>query len=735
MVNKMGCTGVVIVNSDEALAGKNSDTNNNTNETPKHIPSKTFNLTYATTTGQKTVSVQTKKYTGCYGGVQSYTNMPPELPLVVWGTNESKLSVFYTALGSTYPSNSGMCATAEWQSETTNPLGLKTTGRALCTLLLALYDNIADILNDLDDPDSPIGQNNRGNADAIGIIDRFGNGVVMEISRAKVVYKIVNEYFCIDNAMRMWDINPTGQAINVRSESQSGNRTLYIKTAIDEVLAEKGKVTYRDMVQKIMRYIKHKEDGNAPFSINESGTWDIVNDGTASSFVASSKGFFFGEYGNPAIVGLYLPHIAGVIPANGSGDWDSTLPASSMRGYVDNVIREYVGEKDATWIYDPIKVREKQALIFQIENELFDKVDSLSLITDEDIKTMQQNAVLKWTSLINTNITVEYSSPQNVPATINGTVVNSGSSILLPIGTVITINVPNKITPEVVIVNSAIHLTQSFDGGGKIYKHGDNLKDTAIFFLDGNDIILSNMIIDDGGAFPNDGKIRVQAAVFMKGTGNKIVNCWLKNCMRYGFTTLGATDWEIHDCVIEDAQHCISGSGAVSKNGKVYNNIILSCWCDAFKMKNWQNVEIYNNKAYLHESSPSQTVNPQGVSFNSDSPNLNMNVDVHDNEFIKEDGLSRQAFGFTVEGMSQNVPYVWGDLAYDSNGNIIHTGIPNLKFRNNKVTKIGSGGTTYAGIIRGNYIEATNNIFTKVDRQIVVYSDTEGNVTTPNTYN
>jgi hypothetical protein len=297
-----------------------------------------------------------------------------------------------------------------------------------------------------------------------------------------------------------------------------------------------------------------------------------------------------------------------------------------------------------------------------------------------------------------------------------------------------------------------IYLNQSLDGistdpAVNPYKtpyfvHGPGLGDYPVFRVVGTEtdkpmrtgITLSNVVIDDdwygsmydrGQFFGIRGYPATFASTVVGGSGNSIINCTLRNSIRYGLTTFGASNFYIGYNFVESAQHCLTGSGTTSRNGLIEYNYVQHIHSDGFKSRAMQNVEVRYN--YFDLTPFHSGRNPIGADYNSDVPNNNMNVDIHHNIFVKDVGISSSLRGyiFAVEGSSQGVPDVNGDLG--------SPGIPNLKFRDNTAYKIG-GGTTYASYIRGNYIEVTGNTFINMDSQIVQTSDCVGNIVSPNTF-
>lgn len=370
-----------------AILTKNSDTLNNPNEYPIHCPQKTFMLTYATSTETKTMQVTTYAYSGSNSYRMSGSRMPFELNTVVWGMNERGLAVAYTQLDVNHLiMNVGVADNAQ---------GLGTRGRELCTLILALYDNVNDVLTDINNPDSPIGPNNRRNEDSISVIDRYGNGAIIEVSIEKAVWKrVINSYFAEDNIIRMWNLNPAGEAIEIKPESESGSRVTYIVDAYNQI--KNNGASYREVISEVVRYVKNKEDGTTNFSINESGTWDVVNDGTSSSMVAVSGdqryegklNCFWGEYGNPAIIGLYLPTIP----------YSAQTP-ENLRSYIENTVKP---STQTNGLYIPEKVRETQEKAFTAEAYTYNQYEWLLYTTipiglsNEQLKTNLATYTAEW---------------------------------------------------------------------------------------------------------------------------------------------------------------------------------------------------------------------------------------------------------------------------------------------------------------------------------------------------
>jgi len=476
-----GCTGIVITGTyvdgptegdPWALLAKNSDTSNNVNEYPIHCPSKTFYLVWATgaetTTNQ---SVTSYAYTGCNSYTMSGAKAPfadRTLDTVVWGMNEKGMAVAYTQLD---VAHTIMNVGVDY-----NTLGIGTRGRELASLILAFYDNVTEVLIDLTDPTSKIGSNNRRNEDAILMVDRFGQGAIAEVSILKAVYKtITNGYMVEDNVIRMWTLNDESsiesQATVIKPESESGIRTVHLKNITDELVTDYGAVNYRHAVQKMIRFTGHEEDGDDDFYINIQNYWDIVNDGTASSFVAltgddryeGALNCFWGTYGNPAILGVYEPHIpyAGAIPTNGSGTWTDSVTFdgtvySTMRSFLDGAVRNYVGDyvEDPynpyetvryIWYYDLNRTNAVQTIAFTAENVTFSAYETMlstisEELTDEQLETAladymelwQQTATLSYQEgMLDSSLSINIVGEGTVSKNPNKDVYENGETVIL----------------------------------------------------------------------------------------------------------------------------------------------------------------------------------------------------------------------------------------------------------------------------------------------------------------
>jgi hypothetical protein len=247
---------------------------------------------------------------------------------------------------------------------------------------------------------------------------------------------------------------------------------------------------------------------------------------------------------------------------------------------------------------------------------------------------------------------------------------------------------PVEAATATILVNKTIVLTASFDGGGNIYKHGPSLGDYPVFRLMGSGVTLKNAVIDDANY------IGTYAAVVVSGDSNRIQYCTLRNCLRYGFTSLDANHFYIGHNVVESAQYGVSGSGGTSYNGVIEYNQIKGVTNSGFKVKNMQNVVISNN--YVDLTPLYVGRHPDGVNFSDDSPNANMNVVVSNNDFVRTGkGVGGYTYGITV----------------DSGCSMTGNKVINNRFTNTIFSGIDS--RMFGAIVKGDNFLVSGNTYTK----------------------
>ena len=270
----------------------------------------------------------------------------------------------------------------------------------------------------------------------------------------------------------------------------------------------------------------------------------------------------------------------------------------------------------------------------------------------------------------------------------------------------------NSLTVEAattVIVNKTIVLTSSFNGGGKIYKHGPYLGDYPLFRLVGTGDTLSNVIIDDNNF------VGRSPAVIVSGTGNSIKYCTLNNCVRYGFTAASATDFYIGYNTVNKAQYGISeasgGGNSYWASGVIENNKISHTVLCGIKVKAFKNVIIRNN--YI-DVTPYFKHNIQGIHFSADAPSIN--VIVENNSIIRANSGLYPSLGSI--GLSTDDGPTIADPKIRSTGNV---------FRNNKVTDC-----YWGAILKGDNMKVSYNTIDTLRYRILNYG--VNNIVSPNTF-
>jgi len=134
---------------------------------------------------------------------------------------------------------------------------------------------------------------------------------------------------------------------------------------------KKGFISWEDVAQNVSRYVRYKEQGDSCFTING----EICRDLTQAAMVAVSGdarydgrlNCMWGEYGNPPMVGLFVPSIvqAGEPPHILHDFWNEVW---EKRSYARGSCAGY---------YDPERVREIQSYTFFAEDYTFEMYDML----------------------------------------------------------------------------------------------------------------------------------------------------------------------------------------------------------------------------------------------------------------------------------------------------------------------------------------------------------------------
>jgi len=281
------------------------------------------------------------------------------------GINERGLAVANTAVGALRFGGSGM------------------DNGALNAWIIKHCETVEEVCSKLNDTESPIGPGKRLGGTCIGIIDRFGVGAFIEISGVGAYARfIVDGYDSQANHPRYYPGYASGPS----------GRDAYALEILDEIYSKKGFISWEDVAQDVSRYVHHKELGDSCFSISG----EMCRDITQAAIVAVSGdpryegklNCMWGEYGNPPMVGLFVPSMAyaGEPPSVLDDFWNEVW---KKRSYAKGSCGSY---------YDPVKVREIQSYTFFAEYYSFGKYDELVAtipndLSDTELKTYLQNFV------------------------------------------------------------------------------------------------------------------------------------------------------------------------------------------------------------------------------------------------------------------------------------------------------------------------------------------------------
>ncbi len=223
-------------------------------------------------------------------------------------------------------------------------------------------ETVEEVCFELNNTEGKIGPYKRHGGTCIGVIDRFGKGAFIEISGAEAYARfVVDAYDSRANIPRHY---PGYSGV-------PGGRDAYALEILDEIHSEKGFISWDDVAQNVSRYVHHKEQGDSCFSING----EICRDLTQAAMVAVSGdarydgklNCLWGEYGNPPMVGLFVPSIV-----------QSGEPPHVLHDFWNEVWekRSYAHGSCAGY-YDPRIVREIQSYTFFAEDYTFEMYDML----------------------------------------------------------------------------------------------------------------------------------------------------------------------------------------------------------------------------------------------------------------------------------------------------------------------------------------------------------------------
>jgi len=253
---------------------------------------------------------------------------------------------------------------------------------ALNRWIIENCETVQEVCFELNNTDSPIGPGKRQGGTCVGVIDRFGNGAFIEISGIGAYARfIVNGYDSQANHPRCYPGYASGPS----------GRDQYALDIMNAIYAQKGFISWEDVAQNVSRYVRNKEKGTSSFSISG----EISNTITQAAMVAVSGdprydgklNCMWGEYGNPPIVGLFVPSI----PYAGQ-------PPSILNSFWNYVWEKRTYAQDSYGYYVPSKVREIQDYTFFAEDITFWKYDELATsildgLSESELKTRLQEYI------------------------------------------------------------------------------------------------------------------------------------------------------------------------------------------------------------------------------------------------------------------------------------------------------------------------------------------------------
>jgi hypothetical protein len=262
----------------------------------------------------------------------------------VWmGMNERGLAVMNTAVSALGFGGGGM------------------DNGALNRWILEHCETVSQACYELNNTNGEIGPRKRWGGTCVGVVDRFGHGAFIEISGVGAYARfIVDDYDSEANHPRHYPAYASGPS----------GRDQYALDVMNAVYAEKGVISWEDVAQNVSRYVRNKEKGASSFSIGG----EISNTGTQAAMVAVSGdqrydgklNCMWGEYGNPPMVGLFIPSIA-----------YAGQPPSVLNSFWNYVWQKRSYAQDPSGYYIPSKVREIQSYTFFAEDITFWKYEEL----------------------------------------------------------------------------------------------------------------------------------------------------------------------------------------------------------------------------------------------------------------------------------------------------------------------------------------------------------------------
>jgi len=278
------------------------------------------------------------------------------------GINERGLAVMNTAVGALGFGGSGL------------------DNGALNAWIVKHCETVEEVCFELNNTDGPVGPGKRLGGTCVGVVDRFGNGAFIEISGVGAYARfIVDGYDSQANHPRCYPGYASGPS----------GRDQYALDIMGEIYAENGFISWEDVAQNVSRYVHSKELGASCFSISGEMCRDITQ--AAMVAVSGDSRYYgklncmWGEYGNPPMVGLFVPSIV-----------HAEEPPSILNHFWDKVWekRSYAHGSCGSY-YDPVKVREIQSYTFFAEDYTFAKYEEFMKIIPDDLSSGELRTYLQ----------------------------------------------------------------------------------------------------------------------------------------------------------------------------------------------------------------------------------------------------------------------------------------------------------------------------------------------------
>lgn len=281
----------------------------------------------------------------------------------VWmGINERGLAVMNTAVGALGFGGSGM------------------DNGALNGWIVKHCETVEEVCFELNNTESPIGPGNRLGGTCVGVVDRFGNGAFIEVSGVESYARfVVDGYDSQANHPRYYPGYASGPS----------GRDQYALDIMDEVYTQKGFISWEDVAQNVSRYVRNKEQGNSCFSISgemcRTSTQAVMVAVSGDSRYDGKLNVMWGEYGNPPMVGLFVPSMAhtGNPPTILNDFWNEVW---AKRSYAHGSCGSY---------YDPVRVREIQGYTFFAEDYTFARYGELMDTIPDGLSDEELEACLR----------------------------------------------------------------------------------------------------------------------------------------------------------------------------------------------------------------------------------------------------------------------------------------------------------------------------------------------------